>query len=128
MVKMKRIGDGKWIFARRGADWDDADEKLSVGFIKAMAWRVGEDADGYIVMTEMPCGSKYHIRDIEALQMAIRYHRYVVSASGTGGLVLDVILLEQLDDYRADRVDKSCSFGRAGPLLLPRRSGGVGLE
>ncbi|KAE9973248.1 hypothetical protein BLS_003682 [Venturia inaequalis] len=51
-VKVLRIDDEEWMFARKGADWDDEDEKVGLEFVKAMAWRVGVDAEGTSVFED----------------------------------------------------------------------------
>ncbi|QDS73564.1 hypothetical protein FKW77_001090 [Venturia effusa] len=99
IIRMKRIGDKHWIFARQGADWDDKDERLDLEFIKAMAWRIEEDGNDYIVMWKR-FRSSYNIRDVRVLQTAIKYHRNMTPEATSVKLGLDVIRYEQLENYR----------------------------
>lgn len=78
------------MFARQGADWDDKDEKLSVEILKAMAWRVGDDADEYIIMARMPHGNR-SIEECNDIELVVK--------SRDGWVDLDVIRFEDLDEY-----------------------------
>lgn len=93
VVKVLRIDDDEWMFARRGADWDGEDERLSLEFVKAMAWRVGVDAESYIVMVDMG-SEKLVIGDDGALEMAVEF-----CSEGSGRLVLEVVGIEDVDEY-----------------------------
>jgi hypothetical protein len=51
IVRIRKIGERKWNYTRKGADWDDRDERLCPEFCKLMGWAADSNLYGVFVLS-----------------------------------------------------------------------------
>lgn len=83
LIKLLKIGEKEWQYARTGADWDDKNEILCLDFVKLMGWVTDYDAYEVCVLHPLkPFERMREVKDELELAREVRWSRNVTARCG----------------------------------------------